>query len=370
MKRILVFVGTRPEAIKLAPLIIALRERAEQLDVRVCASGQHREMLTVALRDFGIDVDVSLDVMTHNQSLGGLTARLFDAIDPVIEREQPDWVVVQGDTSTVMVAAMCAFYHDVRVAHVEAGLRTGDLRKPFPEEMNRRVAGVVSATHYAPTETARDALLREGYPADQIQVTGNTVVDALFLMRGRVAEQPPSLPEPVSDALAQQARLVLITGHRRENFGAGFEQLCAAIAELASTYPEVAFVYPVHLNPNVREPVERSLSGIQNVVLCEPLAYPQIVYLMDRASVILTDSGGIQEEGITLGRQVLVTREVTERPEGMATGLMRLVGVDRERIVQGVEQVLVSGPMVFSGVSPYGDGQAAQRIAKDLAQSG
>lgn len=370
MKKVMVFVGTRPEAIKLAPVIIELRSRPAEFEVLVCASGQHREMLVQALDDFGIAVDVRLNVMTHDQTLGSLTARLFEALDPVIAQHTPDWVLVQGDTTTVMVAAMLAFYHGIPVGHVEAGLRTGDLRRPFPEEMNRRVAGVVTARHFAPTEVARDNLLRENTPANTILMTGNTVVDALLAMRERVREQEPQLPSRVAGALQQYARLVLITGHRRENFGQGFEQMCAAIAQLAAEHPDTVFVYPVHLNPNVRQPVSTILSDIDNVLLCEPVSYPQIVYLMDRAAAILTDSGGIQEEGISLGRQVLVTREVTERPEGMSSGLMSLVGVQREAIVDGVDEALRKPKTVPAGfVSPYGDGQSARRIVDDLADA-
>jgi len=365
MKKVLLFVGTRPEAIKLAPVILALRARPQQFQVQVCASGQHREMLQGALQDFGIVPDIQLDVMTHDQTLGALTARLFAALDPVIAQQAPDWVLVQGDTTTVMVAAMCAFYHGVRVGHVEAGLRTGDLRRPFPEELNRRVAGVVADRHYAPTDTARDNLLREDVDAASILVTGNTVVDALQRMREQVRSSAPELPAGVLAALARLPRLVLVTGHRRENFGEGFEQICTAIRELAQAYQDVAFVYPVHLNPNVREPVMRLLSGIDNLVLCEPVGYPQVVYLMDRADAILTDSGGIQEEGISLGKQVLVTREVTERPEGMASGLLQIVGVQRERIVAGVQAALQAEAAPL-GASPYGDGRAALRIVEDL----
>ena len=368
MKKVTVFVGTRPEAIKLAPVIIELRARPADFEVLVCASGQHREMLVQALDDFGIQVDVRLDVMTHDQGLAQLTARLFEALDPVLAEHAPDWVLVQGDTTTVLVAAMLAFYHGIAVGHVEAGLRTGDLRRPFPEEMNRRVAGVVSNRHFAPTAVARDNLLRENTPPAAILVTGNTVVDALLTMRERVRRQPPQLPQDVARALQRLERLVLITGHRRENFGSGFEQMCAAIAELAERRPDTAFVYPVHLNPNVLRPVNAILAGIDNVVLCAPVSYPQIVYLMDRAAAILTDSGGIQEEGISLGKQVLVMRELTERPEGMRSGLMRLVGVDRQTIVRGVGDALASPVRVAEDfVSPYGDGKAALRIVDDLA---
>lgn len=370
MKKILLFVGTRPEAIKLAPVILELRSRPAEFETLVCATGQHREMLDQALQDFDIAADEHLDLMTHNQSLAGLTARLFEHLEPVIQRYQPDWVLVQGDTTTVMVAALVAFYNGVKVGHVEAGLRTGDLRRPFPEELNRRVAGVVADRHYAPTASAQANLLAESVPPEQVMVTGNTVVDALYMMRDKVEEAAPKLPAEVSAGLMKAQRMVLVTGHRRENFGEAFEQIFTAIRDLATAFPDTVFIYPVHLNPNVRKPVNAILSGIENVVLCEPVAYRQVVYLMNRAALILTDSGGIQEEGVSLGRQVLVTREVTERPEGAESGLLTMVGVDREAITQAVTRVLGSVPSdVEPGASPYGDGQAAQRIADDLAAS-
>lgn len=367
MQRILVLVGTRPEAIKLAPVIIELRARSTAFDVQVCASGQHREMLEQALRDFGIDVDIRLDVMTHNQTLGTLTARLFDALDPVVADVRPDWVLVQGDTSTVMVAALVGFYHGVQVAHVEAGLRTGDLRRPFPEELNRRIAGVVANQHFAPTDVARANLLAEGVAAESVAVTGNTVVDALLAMRERVREQPPGLPDDVAQRMAASEQLVLITGHRRENFGEGFDNIFGALAEVARAHTDVLLVYPVHLNPNVRKPVHALLSDVPNIVLCEPVSYPQIIYLMDRAALVVTDSGGIQEEAVSMGKPVLVTREVTERPEGLSSGLMRIVGVQRQAIVDAIAQTLQAPPTVPQGfVSPYGDGQASKRIADGL----
>lgn len=370
MKKVLVLVGTRPEAIKLAPVIIELRARSADFDVQVCASGQHREMLEQALNDFGIRVDIRLDVMTHNQTLGTLTARLFDALDPVVADVQPDWVVVQGDTTTVMVAALVGFYHGVQVAHVEAGLRTGDLRRPFPEELNRRVAGVVADRHFAPTDVARDNLLKEGTAPSSVSVTGNTVVDALLAMRDRVRQQPPALPEEVAQRLESAQPLILITGHRRENFGEGFANIFGALAEAAQAHPEALLVYPVHLNPNVREPVNALLGDVSNIVLCEPVSYPQIIYLMDRAALVVTDSGGIQEEAVSMAKPVLVTREVTERPEGLSSGLMRIVGVERAAIVESIAQTLQAPPQAAEGfVSPYGDGQASRRIADGLLES-
>ena len=365
MAKILIFVGTRPEAIKLAPIIQALREQP-QAQLTVCATGQHREMLAHALADFSIQEDMSLDLMTDNQTLAGLNARLFTELDRVIDEIKPDWVLVQGDTNTVMVAAMVAFYHRVKVGHVEAGLRSGDRYHPFPEEINRKVTGLIATRHYAPTEQAQQNLLAEKVEPKDVLITGNTVVDALQQIVARVLVQTPQLPAVVEDALKKRPRLVLVTGHRRENFGQSFRDVCTAIRELAIRHTDANFVYPVHLNPNVQAPVREILGEVPGVVLCEPIDYSQIVYLMNRAEVILTDSGGIQEEGVSLGKQVLVTREVTERPEGLESGLMKIVGVDPEVIKRAVDAALLNPLSVENMESPYGDGRAAQRIVNDL----
>ena len=365
--RVLSIFGTRPEAVKMAPVVRAL-ERATGVESLVCVTAQHRQMLDQVLNLFGIVPQVDLDLMRPNQSLAALTASVFTALDPVLADLKPDWVLVQGDTTTVMSAALLAYYHGIRVGHVEAGLRTGDKRQPFPEEINRRVAGVVADLHFAPTEWARANLLRENIPAEQVILTGNPVIDALQ----SVAGLPPtaeieSLFRRLGLNGAGAPRLVLITAHRRENFGAPLENICLAIRRLAETYcGAVQFVYPVHLNPNVQEPVKRLLSGIPHVTLLPPLDYLPLVQLMKRATLVLTDSGGIQEEAPGLGVPVLVLREVTERPEGVEAGTVRLVGADPERIFAEAARLLddpEAHASMAQAVNPYGDGHAAERIA-------
>jgi UDP-N-acetylglucosamine 2-epimerase (non-hydrolysing) len=373
--KIVLVLGTRPEAIKLAPVILALRREAG-IDCRVCVSGQHREMLDQVLPVFGIKPDVNLELMEPNQTLGRFTSRAVDTIDRYLAAEQPDLVLVQGDTTTVFCAALAAFYHRIPVGHVEAGLRTGNLQAPWPEEANRLLTTRLTTLHFAPTTTAAQNLLREGVPARDIHVTGNTVIDALFLAQERVRSAPPviaDLPDVLQPATASKSgpAMVLITGHRRENFGDGFDSICRGIATLATKFPEVHFVYPVHLNPNVREPVERILGPARvanrNLHLIAPQAYLPFVGLMARSSLILTDSGGVQEEAPSLGKPVLVMRETTERPEAVEAGTVRLVGTDTALIVSEVSKLL-SDPDAYHAMSrahnPYGDGKAAGRIAK------
>lgn len=366
--RPLIVMGTRPEAIKLSPVVLQCKDR-EGVEPIVCSTGQHREMLDQVLGYFGITPDIDLNLMRQSQTLSGLTALLIESIDRVlVENPRIDAVVVQGDTTTVMAASMVAFYHRKPIVHVEAGLRTGDLDAPWPEEFNRRVAGIVANLHCAPTETAAAALRREHVAADDIRVTGNTVIDALLHSvvreRDRADHWQNEFPMIRGDA-----ELVLITGHRRENFGGGLANSCAAIARLAKTHPQADFLYPVHLNPNVRGPVHEMLGGLSNVHLVPPADYPAFVYLMDRASVVLTDSGGVQEEAPSLGCDVFVTREKTERPEAVDAGLVELVGTDPERIFQAVDQSLRQKTVRDSQRSdasiaqnPYGDGKAAARI--------
>ena len=367
MPKIAVILGTRPEAVKLCPLVLALRER-EGLAVEVCATAQHRTMLDQVLEVFGVAPDVDLDLMQPGQSLAGFAARAISALDGYLAGSAPDLVLVQGDTTTVFCAALAAFYHDVPVGHVEAGLRTGDKRAPFPEEINRVLASRLADLHFAPTAGARDNLLAEGVPAERVHVTGNTVVDALLLARERARRDPPRV-DGLPPELLEKGRsrpLVLITGHRRESFGDGFEAICGALADLAERHPDTAFVYPVHLNPRVQEPVRRILGDRPNVHLLEPLSYLPFVLLMDRALLILTDSGGIQEEAPTLGKPVLVMREKTERPEGVAAGTSLLVGTDRRRIVDETERLLAdpAARAAVAGIpNPYGDGRASRRIA-------
>lgn len=374
MQKVLFVAGTRPEAIKLAPVIRYFRANGpEDVTTVVCSTGQHKEMLAQAFSDFDLVPDVELGVMTPGQTLSGLSSRLFVAVDDLLEREQPDWIVVQGDTTTVMIGSLAAFYRGVKVAHVEAGLRSGDRFHPFPEEVNRRIAGVVADRHFAPTVGARENLLREGVDPEAINTTGNTVIDALLWMVDRVREEKPALPKEIEPIVQNEKTYVLITGHRRESFGAGFQNICAAIRELARLFPDVGFVYPVHLNPNVRKPVKEILGDVPGVHLIEPQSYKPFVRLIDGSSIVLTDSGGIQEEAPSLGKPVLVMRDVTERPEGVQAGTTKLVGTDREVIVNHVSELLTN-PRAYEAVrtaeNPYGDGLASQRIYEILTGEG
>jgi UDP-N-acetylglucosamine 2-epimerase len=368
-RKILVCAGTRPEAIKMVPVFRALRARPDRFEVQLCSTGQHREMLRQAFADFGVAPDVELDVMVPNQSLAGLSARLFDAIDGLLAREHPHVLLVQGDTTTVQIAALCAFYRGILVGHVEAGLRSHNLRSPFPEELNRRIAGMVSDLHFAPTDAAKKNLLAEGVPADRVFVTGNTVIDALLWMAEDVRRQPPPLPREVESLVTEGRRFVLITGHRRESFGSGFEHMCEAIRQLASSHPDVFFVYPVHLNPHVRGPVHAILDGIPSVCLIEPQSYKPFVRLMDACTLIMTDSGGVQEEAPSMGKPVLVMRDVTERMEGVHTGVCKLVGTDTAAIVREASRLLDDSAeydLMAKATNPYGDGHAAERIVSVL----
>jgi UDP-N-acetylglucosamine 2-epimerase (non-hydrolysing) len=366
--------GTRPEAIKMAPVVRRLAADP-RFDARVCVTGQHREMLSQVLEVFDIAPDHDLAVMAPGQDLFDVTARVLVGMREVLRAEQPDVVLVHGDTTTCFTAGLAAFYERIPVAHVEAGLRTGDLSRPWPEELNRVLVGRFADFHFAPTEAARRNLLGEGVPSDRVHVTGNTVVDALLDVRRRVAGEPAAafamdLGADLAAGLdGSQAPVVLVTGHRRESFGRGFQDLCAALRTAAGTHPDWRFVYPVHLNPNVRGPVHEALEDVPNVHLIEPLDYRPFVWLMNRATAILTDSGGIQEEGPSLRVPVLVTRDVTERPEAIAAGTVRLVGTDPERIRDGLEAAILDGATrerMCSGVNPYGDGRAAERIADHL----
>ena len=377
--RVLSIFGTRPEAVKMAPVVQELA-RTPGITPVVCVTAQHRQMLDQVLNLFGITPDIDLNLMRPDQSLAELTAAIFTHLDPVLADVKPDWILVQGDTTTVMAAALAAFYRRIRIGHVEAGLRTDDKWQPFPEEINRRVASVAADLHFAPTEWSRQNLLRENIPTEQIIVTGNPVIDAL-----KVVAQLPETEEiknlirrvGLADILihpleqgAQKPRLVLVTAHRRENFGKPLENICVALEELAHAYGEaLRIVYPVHLNPHVQEPVYRRLSGITNIHLLPPLDYLPMVHLMKRATLVLTDSGGLQEEAPGLGVPVLVMRQVTERPEGVEAGTVRLVGTDPQRIVSGTRRLL-DDPQAYhamaQAVNPYGDGHAAPRIVQAL----
>jgi UDP-N-acetylglucosamine 2-epimerase (non-hydrolysing) len=366
MIKALSVVGTRPEAIKMAPVINELSSQPETFKSMVCATAQHREMLDQVLDIFGISPDYDLDLMRKNQTLSQLTARILTAIDEVIVKERPDWVLVQGDTTTVMVASLVAFYHGVKVGHVEAGLRTGDKSQPFPEEINRRIADVLADLYFAPTEHSRENLLREGVPASAIVVTGNTVIDALLATASRISGRP--LDGRIGSLDGK--RLVLVTAHRRESFGAPLEDICRALLDIAHRYQDdVHIVYPVHLNPNVRSPVHKALGGVPNISLIEPVDYETFVGLMSHAYLILTDSGGMQEEAPSLDKPMLVLRETTERPEVIALGAARLVGTARETIVHEAVRLLedpVAYEEMASVENPYGDGRASQRIAQAI----
>lgn len=366
MKKISFVFGTRPEAIKLAPVILAMREHPD-LQSHICVTAQHRELLDQVLEVFGITPEVDLGLMRPNQSLAGLTARAMEGLDKYYSEYQPDMVLIQGDTTTVLCGALAAFYHHIPVGHVEAGLRTFNKRSPFPEEINRVLTSHVADFHYAPTQSSRKNLLDEGVDDELIVVTGNTVIDALHLAVESVRKQQPDIPGLELELTDPQAKrpIVLITGHRRENFGEGFESICNAVAKLAKRFPDTAFIYPVHLNPNVREPVFRILKEHGNVHLIEPLSYLSFVALMNRSRVILTDSGGVQEEAPSLGKPVLVMRDTTERPEAVDAGTVKLCGTNPDTIVENVSALLSDTKAydaMANAVNPYGDGKAAARI--------
>ncbi|MCC6470542.1 MAG: UDP-N-acetylglucosamine 2-epimerase (non-hydrolyzing) [Alphaproteobacteria bacterium] len=367
--RILSVLGTRPEAIKMAPLVARLGA-TEGIEHRVCVTGQHREMLDQVLELFAIQPDFDLMLMRAGQTLTDITTAVLNAMPPVLSDFKPDRLLVQGDTTTAMAATLAAFYHRIKVGHVEAGLRTHDFDNPWPEELNRRVADIVADQLYAPTEGARQNLLHEGIDPKRIHVTGNTVVDALLETVRRIATSPKLQADLAQrfPFLTHNRRMVLVTGHRRESFGEGFERICRALRRLADR-PDLQIVYPVHLNPNVREPVHRILGDHPRIHLIEPQEYLPFVYLMNASYLILTDSGGVQEEAPSLGKPVLVMRETTERPEAVSAGTVRLVGTDSDRIVAEAERLL-DDAQAYAAMSrahnPYGDGRAAERIVREL----
>ncbi|WP_242355666.1 non-hydrolyzing UDP-N-acetylglucosamine 2-epimerase [Anaeromyxobacter sp. SG64] len=368
--RILIVFGTRPEAVKLAPLVHDLRQRPGA-HVEVCLTGQHREMVTQVVSFFGVDVDHDLEIMRTNQTLSDVAARTLTGVDRLLESRRPDWVVVQGDTTTCFATALAAFHRKVRVAHVEAGLRSGDRWAPYPEEMNRVLTARLADLHLAPTARAKASLLAEGIPEDRIRVVGNTGIDALLLAVETLREKGLDEMYAARFPLRAERPLVLVTGHRRESFGRPFEELCEAIRDVASAN-DVEILYPVHLNPNVREPVFRILSGLPNVHLVEPVEYPALVWLARRSRFILTDSGGIQEEASALGKPVLVMRDVTERQESVEAGVSRLVGTSREVIREACTSLLRDGAAyarMARRVDLYGDGRASARIGDALGLS-
>lgn len=373
MKQVAVFMGTRPEAIKMAPVIKAL-EAAEGFQPIVISTGQHREMLDQVVEIFDLKVDYDLEVMQPNQTLASLSSRLMDRVDQLLNQIKPDVALVQGDTTTVLVASLACFYRRIPLGHVEAGLRTGNMYSPFPEEANRRVAAPLMALHFPPTSVSEQNLQRENLPPSEIHVTGNTVIDALFLEIGK--QQQDAVRAEIDRTLAAELPhnwrdldYVLVTGHRRENFGGGFEQICDALARLARLYPNTHFIYPVHLNPNVQGPVHEKLQGLGNVHLIAPQGYRSFVALMSHARMILTDSGGVQEEAPSLGKPVLVMRDTTERPEGVEAGTVKLVGANAEAIVREASELLsneLAYQRMATAKNPYGDGRAAERIVAAL----
>lgn len=370
--KVLVVFGTRPESIKMAPLVLRLAEVAG-FDVEVCVTAQHRQMLDQVLNLFGIRPRYDLNLMKPGQTLNQITARVLEGLDGVFDDFQPDIVLVHGDTSTTFAASLCAYHKQIKVGHVEAGLRTGNLYSPWPEEGNRKLTGVLTNLHFAPTEGAANNLRKEGVPESGIVITGNTVIDALLLVKNKI-EGDAALTTTLATGfpfLDENRRLILVTGHRRESFGGGFERICQAIRQIADKHPDVQIVYPVHLNPNVQGPVQAHLGDIDNVYLIEPLDYLPFVYLMTRSFFILTDSGGIQEEAPSLGKPVLVMRDTTERPEAVDAGTVRLVGTDVDRIC-GESEALLTREDAYLSMSrahnPYGDGFACDRIIQALLQ--
>jgi UDP-N-acetylglucosamine 2-epimerase (non-hydrolysing) len=372
-KRILTVFGTRPEAIKMAPLVHALAAD-NRFEAKVCVTAQHREMLDQVLDLFEITPDYDLNLMKPGQDLTDITCGILQGLKPVLAEFKPDYVLVHGDTATTLSTTLSAYYQQIKVGHVEAGLRTGNIYSPWPEEGNRKLTGAIADLHFSPTETSKQNLLQENIDLEKIIVTGNTVIDSLLDVIDKLetnVELKSSL-QAKFDFLDVNKRLVLITGHRRESFGGGFERICEAISQMAKAFPDVEFVYPMHLNPNVREPVNRLLAGLNNVFLIEPLDYLPFVYLMNKSYVLLTDSGGIQEEAPSLGKPVLVMRDTTERPEAVDAGTVKLVGTSVETIVTELT-VLLSNEVAYKAMSfahnPYGDGKACIRICDVLAQS-
>ncbi|WP_036228320.1 non-hydrolyzing UDP-N-acetylglucosamine 2-epimerase [Marinobacterium jannaschii] len=373
MRKVLLVFGTRPEAIKMAPLVHILKQDC-RFEAKTCVTGQHREMLDQVLELFDIEPEYDLNIMQPGQTLSQVTARILTGLDEVISSYRPDIVLVHGDTATTFAASLSAYYHQIPVGHVEAGLRTGNIYSPWPEEANRKLTGCLSRFHFAPTKASKSNLLGEGYPSDRIYVTGNTVIDALLMIKCRLEEDDQlsrSLIErfPMLDA---NKKLVLVTGHRRESFGGGFERICKALQLVARKHSDCQVVYPVHLNPQVQEPVNRLLSDVGNIHLIEPQQYLPFVYLMTRAHVILTDSGGIQEEAPSLGKPVLVMRDTTERPEAVEAGTVKLVGTDIDVIASSLGRLLTDENQyreMSMAHNPYGDGIACRRIADALAEN-
>lgn len=370
--KILTVFGTRPEAIKMAPLALALNDD-NRFEAKVCVTGQHREMLDQVLELFEIRPDFDLNVMKPHQDLTDINIAILDGMKAVLNEFKPDMVLVHGDTATTFGTSLAAYYQQIPVGHVEAGLRTGNLYSPWPEEGNRKLTGALAKLHFAPTINSKENLLKEGVPSENIKVTGNTVIDALLGVVKRLSEDKKLLKQAAtpSEFLDPSRKIILVTGHRRESFGGGFERICSALLRTAQLHPGVDIVYPVHLNPNVREPINRLLKGVNNIHLIEPLDYLPFVHLMSRAHIILTDSGGIQEEAPSLGKPVLVMRETTERPEAVSAGTVKLVGTETDRITSELSSLL-NDTTAYEKMSvahnPYGDGRACQRILEALIE--
>ena len=380
MKKVLTVFGTRPEAIKMAPLVKKL-EKERVFESKICVTAQHREMLDQVLALFDIQPNYDLNIMKPNQDLYDITSDILQGIKKILEDFKPDLILVHGDTTTTFATTLAAFYKKIDIGHVEAGLRTGNIYSPWPEEANRKLTGALAKYHFAPTKTAKENLLKEGIKEENIIITGNTVIDALFLALEKV-KQDENLEQQIITQINSQinnsefsilhSQFVLITGHRRENFGEGFINICEAIKDLAIKYPEVNFIYPVHLNPNVRKPVNEILSRLDNVFLIEPLDYLPFIYLMSKSYLILTDSGGIQEEAPSLGKPVLVMRNTTERPEAVEAGTVKLVGTDKEKIIREVSKLIEDKneyDKMSKAINPYGDGKASQKIIKFLREN-
>lgn len=382
MKKVMLVFGTRPEAIKMAPLAIKLKQETEQFETVICVTGQHREMLDQVLAIFDIKPDYDLDIMKQGQDLYDITCRVLTGMREVLSNVKPDIVLVHGDTTTSTAAALAAFYQQIPVGHVEAGLRTHNIYSPWPEEMNRQLTGRIATYHFSPTSLSKQNLTDEGINKKQIIVTGNTVIDALHIVVNKL-QKDTSLAKYAKDKLSKagydvqrlkdDCKLVLITGHRRENFGDGFIHICTAIKDLTQKFPDVDFVYPMHLNPNVRKPIRQvfgdNLHAFNNIFFIEPLEYIEFIYLMEKSHIVLTDSGGIQEEAPGLGKPVLVMRDTTERPEAVTAGTVKLVGTDYHNIVSNVSLLLedvVAYELMSKAVNPYGDGKACERIIEKL----
>jgi UDP-N-acetylglucosamine 2-epimerase (non-hydrolysing) len=381
VKKFLVVFGTRPEAIKMAPVITELvkseKVKSEKWEVKVCVTAQHREMLDQVLEIFDIKPDYDLDIMKPNQDLYDITSNILLKMKDVLNDFKPDLVLVHGDTTTTFATTLAAFYQKIDVGHIEAGLRTGNIYSPWPEEANRKLTAALAKYHFAPTNTAKENLLREGIKEENIIVTGNTVIDALFVMLEKI-ESDKDLKNRIIKKLSSyfnsqlsilNFQFILVTGHRRENFGEGFLNICNALKEIAINNPDINIIYPVHLNPNVQKPVNKILRGIKNIYLIEPLEYPEFVYLMSKSYLILTDSGGIQEEAPSLGKPVLVMRDTTERPEAIKAGTVKLVGTNKDKIINEVEKLLNDRneyDKMSKAHNPYGDGKASQKICDFL----